>query len=288
MDESNNQLRVGIFLALGLFAVAMMVVYFGRFGEGIRRTYEIRVEYPNASGLLKGASVLLAGAKIGTVATPPAILPDMDGVYVMLNIHDEVRIPSGAVFSVGSSGLLGDRFVQIALEKTRRDSPPIEPGAVIKGRGEGGGFGDLADGAGDLMTDIRDAVGKISAVAEKIDHEILTDQTMADIRSTVENLEKSTTAIEEFSGKLDAFSARAEQALASGDDAMSSAKSAADELKRAITDTRTLLNQAKQGRGVLGALLSDRELAANMRALVENLRRHGVLWYRDPKREPGE
>jgi len=197
-----------------------------------------------------------------------------------------VRIPSGAVFSVGSSGLLGDRFVQITLDKARRDSPPIEPEAVIRGRGEGGGFGELADGAGDLMADIRDAVETIRAVAEKVDREILTGQTMAGIRNSAANIEQSTAAISEFSKKLDGVASRAEEAISSGNAAMTSAKSAADELQRAIADTRSLLKQAKQGRGILGALLSDREMADNLRALVENLRRHGVLWYRDRNRDP--
>ena len=67
MTERSNNLRVGIFVAIGLLAIALMVVYFGRFGESVRGYYRIRVEYPNASGIYKGASVLLAGAKIGSV-----------------------------------------------------------------------------------------------------------------------------------------------------------------------------------------------------------------------------
>ena len=63
-------------MAIGLLAIALMVVYFGRFGESIRGYYRIRVEYPNASGIYKGASVLLAGAKIGSVENDPVILPD--------------------------------------------------------------------------------------------------------------------------------------------------------------------------------------------------------------------
>ncbi len=34
-QERSTQLRVGIFMAIGLLAIALMVVYFGRFGESI-------------------------------------------------------------------------------------------------------------------------------------------------------------------------------------------------------------------------------------------------------------
>jgi phospholipid/cholesterol/gamma-HCH transport system substrate-binding protein len=86
-QERSTQLRVGIFMAIGLSAIALMVVYFGRFGDSVRGFYRIRVDYPNASGIYKGASVLLAGAKIGFVENNPVILPDMDGVAVNLKIY---------------------------------------------------------------------------------------------------------------------------------------------------------------------------------------------------------
>ena len=87
VQEYTTQLRVGIFMGIGLLAIALMVVYFGRFGESIRDYYQIRVEYPNSSGIYKGASVLLAGARVGSVESDPVILPDLDGVYVNLKIY---------------------------------------------------------------------------------------------------------------------------------------------------------------------------------------------------------
>ena len=131
-NERASQLRVGIFMALGLLAIGLMVVYFGRFGESFHGYYKIRVEYPNASGIYKGASVLLAGAKIGSVEADPVILPDMDGVYVNLKIYEEVKIPSAAQFTIGSSGLLGDRFIQIVLGKEAKSSPPIQPDGTVR------------------------------------------------------------------------------------------------------------------------------------------------------------
>ena len=108
-------MRVGIFMAIGLSVIALMVVYFGRFGDTMRKYYDLKVEYPNASGLINGAKVLLAGARVGMVDKGPDILPDMDGVSVMLKIYEEVKIPSDSEFTIGSSGLLGDKFVQIVV-----------------------------------------------------------------------------------------------------------------------------------------------------------------------------
>ena len=286
-QERLTQLRVGIFVAIGLLAIALMVVYFGRFGESFRGYYRIRVEYPNASGIYKGASVLLAGAKIGSVEHNPVILPNMDGVYVTLIIYEEVKIPSAAQFTIGSSGLLGDRFIQIVLGKDANSSPPLQADAVVRGKGESG-FGDVTEQAGVLLSNIQEAVGNINKIAQKLNNDVFKEATIANLNTTLSNLKEMSASFVEASKKVDGVVNKAEGAMetgkesfASAKETFTSAKSAADELKKTIVDIRALILQAKQGRGALGALLSDREMSENLRALVANLRRHGVLWYKD-------
>ena len=72
--ESATEIKVGLFVLVGLAVVGTMVLYFGGVGDAFRKSYRITVELPDASGLLKDSSVLLAGARIGKVATAPAIL----------------------------------------------------------------------------------------------------------------------------------------------------------------------------------------------------------------------
>ncbi len=280
MTERSNNLRVGIFVAIGLLAIALMVVYFGRFGESVRGYYRIRVEYPNASGIYKGASVLLAGAKIGLVENNPVILPEMDGVYVTLRIFEEVHIPSAAQFTIGSSGLLGDRFIQIVLGKDAKSSAPIQPGAVVQGKGESG-IGDVTESAAALLSDIQEAVGNINKVAQKLNSDVFKETSIANLNATLSNLKETSASFADASKKISGVVEKAEGAVETGQQTFASAKSAADELKKAIADARSLIQQAKQGRGALGVLLSDREMAENLKALVANLRRNGVLWYKD-------
>src|SRR5262245_60434519 len=210
--ERASQLRVGIFMAIGLLAIGLMVVYFGRFGDSIHGNYKIRVEYPNASGIYKGASVLLAGAKIGSVENNPVILPDMNGVYVDLKIFEEVKIPSSAQFTIGSSGLLGDRFIQIILDKEAKSAPPIAPGAVIQGKSEAG-IGDVTDQAALLLADIQTAVNNINKVAEKLNTEVFKDTTIANLSTTLSNLKEASTAVSEASKKIDGVVKKAGEAI---------------------------------------------------------------------------
>jgi ABC-type transporter Mla subunit MlaD len=270
-------------MAIGLAAIAAMVVYFGRFGDSVRGYYQIRVEYPNASGILQGAGVLLAGAKVGVVATPPVILPDMNGVYVMLKIYEEVKIPSKSEFTIGSSGLLGDRFIQINLQPGASQSEPIQPGAVIQGKNETG-MSEIFDQVGPVVGEAREAITNIKNISKKLNEQVLTETMLKDLNASMANLKTTTQSFADASKRLDSIMDKAEKTIGTGEDALLSAKGAADELKKTITDVRGIVQQVKAGNGALGVLLSDKQTAENLRILVESMRKRGILWYKDTSR----
>src|SRR5437016_8487685 len=113
--ERGLEFKVGAFVFVGLSMLAALVVQFGRLGEGFKTYYAVTVRFNDASGLLKGSDVLLAGAKIGKVSGGPRLVREGNGVEVPLKIYDYVKIPEGSKITVGSSGLLGDRFVNVTM-----------------------------------------------------------------------------------------------------------------------------------------------------------------------------
>ncbi len=280
-EERITHIKVGIFILIGLVAVGALLVYFGRLGEGVRSYYSFRVEFPNASGLLRGGEVLLAGAKIGRVVNAPVILPDMEGVFVELKVFESVKIPATSEISIGSSGLLGDKFVQIDLKPGSKGSVPIAPGATVRGTVGGGGLGGMAEDAGALVTELRATVANINSVAKKLDSGLLNDEGIASIKDTLKNLSATSASLAAASTKVDGVVAQADTAIQSGKGTMDSAKKATDELQRTLSDIRGLVREIRQGQGALGTLIANRETADNLRALVANLRRYGILWYRD-------
>lgn len=280
-ENRGTQIKVGIFLLIGLLTIGLMVVYFGRLGEGVASYYNIRVEFSNASGLRRGSEVLLAGARIGRVLNEPQIMPEMNGVFVELRINDAVKIPSASDISIGSTGLLGDKYVQVVLKKNGRESTPIAPGSTIQGGMEGGGIGGMAESAGDLVAELRATVANVNSVVTKLDTGILNEDGIKSLRETLQNLQKTSATLATASAKVDGVVTKAEATIESGKGTMDSAKKAADELQRALADVRAMLRDIKNGQGALGALVSNRETAENLRSLVANLRRYGILWYRD-------
>ncbi len=62
------ELKVGIFVAIGLAMICGFVVRFGRLGEGIKAYYNLTIRFKDASGLLKGSDVSRKGASLQWVA----------------------------------------------------------------------------------------------------------------------------------------------------------------------------------------------------------------------------
>jgi phospholipid/cholesterol/gamma-HCH transport system substrate-binding protein len=263
--ERGLEFKVGAFVFIGCAALAALVVKFGRLGEGVKTYYPLTVRFADASGLLKGSDVLLGGARIGHVAGGPRLIPNGPGVAVALRIYDYVKIPLGSKFTVGSSGLLGDRFVTVT-PPAGQPTAYVQKNAFIDGTRETG-IDDITREGGALLGDLRGTV-------QKLNQETLSSENMQNLKASMEHLNQATTALAESSKKLDGVVDQAGSTMAS-------AKEAADNLQSAIDDTRKLLRSATQGKGLVATLLNNQQLANDLHALISNLRAHGVLFYRD-------
>jgi phospholipid/cholesterol/gamma-HCH transport system substrate-binding protein len=273
------ELKVGIFVFVGLAAIGALVVEFGRLGEGFKTYYALTIRFTDASGLLKGSDVLLAGARIGKVAGGPRMTRDSNGVDVPLKIYDYIKIPEGSKFTVGSSGLLGDRFVNVVAPMGERKKF-IQPKSYISGVRETG-LDDLTREGGALVADLRGTVKKIDTAVDRLNDDALSAGNMDHLKASMQHLSEATYALAQSSTKLDGVVGKA-------DAAMDSIKQDADSLQVVLSDARKTMQTATQvfreateGKGVLASVLTNQQVAADLRALITNLRAHGVLFYRD-------
>ncbi len=155
--EQALELKAGVFVLLGLVFIAVMAFKFGRLGQGLfQQYYPLMVTFPSADGLIKNSDVQLAGARVGYVADKPLISPGGAGVTLELKVMSSVKIPRETTFEVESSGLLGDRFVDIKPNaqfdaQTFNASDPkqvIQPGETVAGTPAAGLLGGLREQGG--------------------------------------------------------------------------------------------------------------------------------------------
>ncbi len=282
--ERGLEFKVGFFVFVGLAALGALVVQFGRIGEGFKKNYSLTVNFPDASGLLKGSDVLMAGAKVGRVSGGPRLNPGGDGVLVPLRIYDFVKIPVGSKFLVGSSGLLGDRYVTIWMPPAGERKESLHHDATIAGTRETG-LDDLTREGGDLVKDLRGTVANINNTVTRLNEQTLSQTNMDNLKASLEHLKETTTSLSESSQNINGVIEKAGHT-------MDSARKSAEDLQLVMADARKtvqtagdVFREAKTGKGLLGMLLNNEAVANDLQALISNLRAHGVLFYRDSARK---
>ena len=114
--EKRRETTAGIFVLIGLLLLGVLIVEFGRFGDRFSNHYPLYIEFSDTAGIIKGSEVRLRGAKIGSVATKPELITDnaiRSVVRMEIRIRDDIQIPHDSEVKIGSSGIMGDTYIQI-------------------------------------------------------------------------------------------------------------------------------------------------------------------------------
>jgi phospholipid/cholesterol/gamma-HCH transport system substrate-binding protein len=104
---------VGLFVLTGFLAFVYMSLQLGEFSVfSMEKTYVVRANFGNVSGLKRGALVEMAGVNVGKVST--ISLAENDQAQVWLQINNEVKITDDAIASIKTQGIIGDKYIKIS------------------------------------------------------------------------------------------------------------------------------------------------------------------------------
>lgn len=290
-EEKALELKVGLFVFVGLLFIAVMVVKFGQVGQGFRKFYPLVVDFPNAGGIIKNSDVQMAGARIGYVAEKPQIATNAGSVTVPLKITEGIKIPRKTRFIVGSSGLLGDRFVEVVPDSDfdAKNFDPSDPKQTWNANdriagSRAGGLDELTKKGGEVMDKLNLEIEDLRAVTASIKTGLLSETNLKNLQDTFANLKTSSATFVDTSKNLSSVVQNAQGAVDSAKQTMDSANVAATNLNKVLDSARGLVRKAAEGDGLIPTLLNNRELADNLKSLVANMRQRGVLFYKDTKR----
>ena len=293
--------KVGVFMLIGLGVIAFMAIKFGKLSQGLKKYYNITAEFPNASGLLKGADVYMAGARVGFTADAPELIEGRYAVQVALKLKDGVKIPHGSSFLISSSGFLGDAFVSIDPPANPDMNDIFKDGEKVKGT-RLQGFGDLAVKGGDVMEELKKRLQELETPIKDIRERVLAEKNLKAIDETFASLSELTRDLKGSVKGIDDVIAKAKEAVETVKDMAASVKapiakidgaaadlkstlagikSAAASADKALESAKTLIGKANSGKGALGMLLADKETADNLKAFISNLREHGIYRYKN-------
>lgn len=313
--KEKTEFYVGLFIVVGIAIMGTMIWQFGSVTDSFRPKYELKVVLPDATGVIDGAQVRLAGVTIGKVNSRN-FLENYRGIELNLEIYEEYQIPAKSDFTSATSGLMGDSYIKIIPPK-KATGDYIEPGSTVSGDGTDL-VADLSERATVLsdqmsmvlseldsaVSETRVVVENLTSVSEKFDQKIMSQQNVGNFDSTMAKLSETTDNLALASGKLapliDESKKTVETAaepfeeatamIAKLDKAIDELGPALEELGPTIKDLRETVNNANEaieniseGDGLIAALISDEDLKTDIKSLIANLEKHGVLGYKKGK-----
>ena len=138
MKRFNLEVTVGLFVVLGLCALAYLSVRLGQLQIGQGNTYDLLAVFPTVAGLRVGAAVEIAGVPVGRVQD---IRLDDYAAAVTLRIDKQVPLQDDAIASIRTRGLIGEKYVRVspggserllsAGGRIREVEPPIDIETLI-------------------------------------------------------------------------------------------------------------------------------------------------------------
>lgn len=127
------ELFVGVFVLIGLLCVAYLTVQLGKMELFGNSGYTLIAKFSSTTGLRTGANVEIAGVSVGKVTQ--IALDDEYYSNVHIRIRDGVKISGDTGAAVKTSGLIGDKYINLT---------------------PGGAEADLVDG--DVLTETQGAI----------------------------------------------------------------------------------------------------------------------------------
>lgn len=290
---------VGLFVLIGLTAIASLIVLLSGVTTADLGVTRITVKMESADGLIRGTKVMMSGVRIGRVIAHPDLTPDGRRAIIQVAIQQPFVVRKGSNFVVRPEGILGDRFVEV-IPPDDPDAPALVDGDVAEGS-RTTGLGDLAATAEELvdkirptLTTVQNATKRVDSILGKVDEQILTEDTVASLRSAigelgsvVEKLNESIAGIgkvvenaQQASGSLRSALTRVDTELLDAR-TLDQLKSTIANLERTVASLQRFAQTLAQGEGVIGRLSTDKKLADDLAAFVQNLRERGILFYAD-------
>ena len=111
MDRTRVNIAVGIFVILGIVALAYLSISLGQISFLGAGGYNVTADFPSVGGLKAGSSVEIAGVEIGRVQS---IGLANYQARVTLRLQPGIKLQEDSIASIKTKGLIGEKYIRIS------------------------------------------------------------------------------------------------------------------------------------------------------------------------------
>jgi phospholipid/cholesterol/gamma-HCH transport system substrate-binding protein len=296
-----SELRVGLFVLVGLLILAVAIFYVT--GAGVwGPKYRLRTFLPEVSGLATGAPVRLDGVEIGNVERI-ALVPREHGKPPdkMRNIEVDMRLDrryqndilTDSVATLVTEGLLGNRYVNIQRGYT---GTPIKDGQAVTG-GEEKAIKEVVERSADVLAnltalsqDVQDLIAGVRGGRGTLGKLLTDDQAYRHLNNILAKGDEIVASVQQGKGTVgklvmsDELGNKVETAVDQVNTMLADLHAQKgtlgklfydptlyDQAKEAISNGNVMLGDVRAGKGTLGKLVTDETLYNKLRDTSSNL-----------------
>ena len=310
MEKSRLEIKVGLFVFIGLALLALILIQFSKSTSLWRGNYELHLHAANVGGIKPRAGVLLAGVQVGSVADI-RLAPGGKSVLIDLKIYNDFPIYGDARFVIEQSGFLGDQFISVI--PTTNALPLLTNNADVDCQSPFNLQQVARDTAGFIQR-IDETAKKLDASVTDLRSQVLNAQTLASFGTSITNLklftEQALGTVHDINNIVTTNGAQVGIAVSNAVEFSSGLIELENSAKGVLATNSVNLNQATKdladttaifkqlaadlqaGKGLAGTVLQNPELATNVQNIAANLAvtssnlnrlgLWGILWSHKP------
>lgn len=278
MTRGGLEVRVGLTVVLAGVILVVGTMWFQQFKLTEKR-WSFYVRFDQVGGLAAGDPVYVNGVEGGRVEEVDL---STNQVNVRMGVREGIVIPEDSRVALKSIGIMGERFVAITQGESQRALAPRDTtdGVFLMGLSE------VMGTAGSIMDEIAETTRNLREILEMLNEEGKLDETMTNLADvsqrlraiTDENQPKLTAAIGRFdhvAAMMDSLVSMhystMDSSLAAFGRSGSKAEVAVGNLEAVSQDLRDITAALRDGKGTVGRLLNDEEMAVKIESAIAGL-----------------
>jgi phospholipid/cholesterol/gamma-HCH transport system substrate-binding protein len=289
MEKSRLEIKVGLFVLIGLVLLAVALIQFSKGTSLFRNTYQLQLHAINVGGLKQRAGVLLAGVEVGNVSSI-RLAKDGKSVTILLSIYKDIVIYSDARFVIEQAGFLGDQYVSVI--PTKNEGEVLTNNATVECQ-EPFNLQEVARSTAGFVKRIDETAKKLDDSVSELQRVVLNGETLTNFATALNNtrtfseqalgtvgdintlIATNSTQVSlavsnavAFSQELTRMAGSAHLLLATNGAEISAA---VQNVKASTEELKQLMDGLQSGRGLAGTLLQNDQLATNVQTIAGNL-----------------
>ncbi|MBI4062205.1 MAG: MCE family protein [Elusimicrobia bacterium] len=236
--------KVGAFVLSGLTLLAVAIFLLG--DVSFEKRYTLYGQFSDVANLSKDAPVKLSGVEVGQVRSIELV---DGGARVVMSIRRGVEIYNDAVFQIGSTGIIGSKYLQV--DQGSRAKGAIPANSTVRG-----------EDPVSIEKSLTKALAKVEKLLDSLTKEGPRGSLAENLTETVANVREMTANLNDL---IETTKPKLERAMSRTDEIT-------EKLDALLAKSNTMMASLATDKGAVGSLLHDEKVKADVKETIASVK----------------